>query len=178
MRRGSVSHARPLVRDVRAGDRRQPRAWTHAQGVLISKTSEYAIRALAYLGARGGGATFFLASEIARELGMPPPFLGKVLNAMVAAGLVESQRGRGGGFRLRRARKAVTLLEIVEPIDRLGDRKVCVLGQQLCGDDHACPLHASWKKSREAFLGALRSTTLADVERAEFPGSFPFRSRS
>ena len=144
---------------------------------MISKTSEYAIRALAYLGARGDGATFFLASDIALELGMPSPFLGKVLNSMVAVGLVESQRGRGGGFRLRRPAKKVTLLEIVEPIDRLGDRKVCVLGQQLCGDKHACPLHGSWKKARETFLAALRKTTLADVLRAEFPGSFPWSVR-
>jgi Rrf2 family protein len=144
---------------------------------LISKTSEYAIRALAYLGTRGDGASFLLGSHIARELGMPPPFLGKVLNSMVAVGLVESQRGRGGGFRLRRPAEAVTLFEIVEPIDRLGDRKVCVLGQQLCGDEHACPLHASWKKARETFLVSLRKTTLADVERAEFPGSFPWSVR-
>lgn len=140
---------------------------------MISRTSEYAIRALAYLGTREG-RPWMLSREIAQELGMPPPFLGKVLQTMAAVGILESQRGRGGGFRLMRPPGTVTLFEIVEPIDRLADRKMCVLGQKLCGDEHACPLHHAWKKTRETFLAALRKTTLADVERAEFPGSFPW----
>jgi Rrf2 family iron-sulfur cluster assembly transcriptional regulator len=140
---------------------------------MISRTSEYAIRAVAYLGTLEG-RPWKLSREIAAELGMPPPFLGKVLQTMAAVGIVESQRGRGGGFRLLRPPQAVTLYEIVEPIDHLGDRKMCVLGQKLCGDDHACPLHHAWKKTRETFLAALRKTTLADVERVEFPGSFPW----
>jgi Rrf2 family protein len=140
---------------------------------MISRTSEYAIRALAYLGTLDG-RPWKLGRQIASELGMPPPFLGKVLQTMAAVGIVESQRGRGGGFRLARPAHTVTLLEIVEPIDHLGSRKMCVLGQKLCGDEHACPLHHAWRKTRETFLAALRKTTLADVERAEFPGSFPW----
>jgi Rrf2 family protein len=143
---------------------------------VISRTSEYAIRALAYLGTLDA-RRFVLSRDIAGELGMPPPFLGKVLQTMATVGIVESQRGRGGGFRLLRPARAVTLYEIVEPIDHIGDRRVCVLGQKLCGDDHACPLHGAWKRSRETFLEALRKTTLADVERAEFPGSFPWNVR-
>lgn len=143
---------------------------------MISRTSEYAIRALAYLGTLED-RPWKLSREIASELGMPPPFLGKVLQTMAAVGIVESQRGRGGGFRLARPAHAVALIEIVEPIDHLGDRKMCVLGQKLCGDEHACPLHHAWKKTRETFLAALRKTTLADVERAEFPGSFPWNVR-
>lgn len=140
---------------------------------MISRTSEYAIRALAYLGTLEG-RPWKLSRDIASELGMPAPFLGKVLQTMATVGILESQRGRGGGFRLIRPPQAVTLFEIVEPIDHLGDRRMCVLGQKLCGDDHACPLHHAWKKTRETFLAALRKTTLADVERAEFPGSFPW----
>jgi Rrf2 family protein len=143
---------------------------------VISRTSEYAIRALAYLGTLEE-RPWKLSREIADELGMPAPFLGKVLQTMAAVGILESQRGRGGGFRLIRPPQTVTLFEIVEPIDHLGDRRMCVLGQKLCGDDHACPLHHAWKKTRETFLAALRKTTLADVERAEFPGSFPWNVR-
>jgi Rrf2 family protein len=140
---------------------------------VISRTSEYAIRALAYLGTLKT-RDWKLSRDIAEELGMPSPFLGKVLQTMAAVGIVESQRGRGGGFRLLRPARMVSLYEIVEPIDHLGDRRMCVLGQKLCGDEHACPLHEPWKRSRETFLAALRKTTLADVERAEFPGSVPW----
>ena len=140
---------------------------------MISRTSEYAIRALAFLGTHEGG-TWMLARDIAQELGMPPPFLGKVLQTMTAAGLLESQRGRGGGFRLLREPGSVTLLEIVEPFDHLNARRMCLLGQKLCGDEHACPLHDAWKRTKATFLTALATTTLADVERMEYPGSFPW----
>ena len=140
---------------------------------MISRTSEYAIRALAFLGSRDG-RPWMLARDIATELGMPPPFLGKVLQTMTAAGLLESQRGRGGGFRMLRDPESVTLLEIVEPLDRLSARKLCLLGQKLCGDEHACPLHDAWQRTKTSFLSALAKTTLADVERMEYRGSFPW----
>lgn len=144
---------------------------------MLSRTSAYAIRALAFLGARDG-RPWMLARDIADELGMPPPFLGKVLQTLTAAGLLESQRGRGGGFRLLRDPDSVTLIEIVEPFDRPSARKLCVLGQKLCGDEHACPLHHAWKRAQTTFLTALTNTTLADVERMEYPGSFPWGVRA
>ena len=143
---------------------------------MLSRSSEYAIRALAHLGTVQG-RPWMLSRAIAEELGMPPPFLGKVLQTLTAVGLLESQRGRGGGFRLVREPETVSLFEIVEPFDHLADRKLCVLGQKLCGDDHACPLHHAWKATRDTFLTALRTTSLADVERMQYPGSFPWNVR-
>ena len=143
---------------------------------MLSRSSEYAIRALAYLAAQKT-RPWLLSRQIAEELGMPPPFLAKILQTLAGVGILESQRGRGGGFKLLKRPEALSLYEIVEPFDHLGHRTLCVLGQKLCGDEHACPLHHAWKSSRTTFLNALEQTSLADVERMELPGSFPWNVR-
>ena len=143
---------------------------------MLSRSAEYAVRALAHLGT-GRQGTWVLSREIAEELGMPPPFLAKILQTLVSVEILASQRGRGGGFKLVRDPESLTLFEIVEPFDHLAHRTVCVLGQKLCSDEHACPLHHAWKSSRTTFLDALQRTALADVLRMEFPGSFPWGVR-
>jgi len=130
------------------------------------------VRAVAHLGA-GKNRKFVLSRQVAHDLGLPPPFLAKILQTLVSTDVLESQRGRGGGFRLRRDPDRLTLLEIVEPFDHLAHRTLCVLGQKLCSDEHACPLHYAWKSARHTFIDALARTTLADVLRTEFSGSFP-----
>ena len=143
---------------------------------MLTRSSEYAIRALTYMGTQRGRG-WMLSRKIAEELDMPPPFLAKVLQTLSGIGVLESQRGRGGGFRLRRDPATLTLLEIVEPFDHLEQRRLCVLGQKLCSDDTACPLHHTWKGVLNAFLKALRETTLADVERMGIPGGFPWNPK-
>jgi Rrf2 family protein len=143
---------------------------------MLSRSSEYAIRALSYMGARKERA-FMLSREIAEELGMPPPFLAKVLQTLAGVGILESQRGRGGGFRLARDPEKLSLFEVVEPFDHLADRKICVLGQKTCSEETACPLHHAWKATRGMFLTALEGTTLAAVERMNVPGGFPWRAK-
>jgi len=141
---------------------------------MISRSAEYAIRSLAYMGTRRD-RSWMLSREIAEELGIPPPFLAKVLQSLASTGILESQRGRGGGFRLARDPESLSLYEIVEPFDHLGDRKICVLGQKVCSEETACPLHHAWKATRGLFLTALQGTTLASVERMNVPGGFPRR---
>lgn len=131
----------------------------------ISRSSEYAIRALTYLAMQGPEASFVLAKHMAEELGIPAPFLGKILQPLVARGLLESQRGRRGGFRLARPPVEVTLFQIVDAIEHLGSGRQCFLGQAECSDDRACPMHEYWKVASEQFDAQLSNTTLADLVR-------------
>ena len=162
MQSGTPAATPPLPRFV-------PSDATRRKGsAVLSRTAEYAIRALSYLGTRNG-RPFVPAREIANELEVPRPLLGKVLQILTTAGLLQSQRGDGGSFRLVRAPKSITLIEIVEPFDHLGHRMRCVLGQKLCSKDRLCPIHGAWKQSQNTFIEALRLTTLADVERSAHP---------
>jgi Rrf2 family iron-sulfur cluster assembly transcriptional regulator len=129
----------------------------------ISRSSEYAIRALTFLALQGDQDRFFLARDMAQELSIPAPFLGKVLQPLVSRGLLISQRGRRGGFKLAQEPKAITLFHIVDAEDHLGKPRVCFLGQAECNDDRACPMHDYWKVKYDNFLLQLNSTSLLDL---------------
>lgn len=131
--------------------------------IPISRSSEYAIRALTYLALQEDRERFYLARDMAEELSIPAPFLGKVLQPLVARGLLASQRGRKGGFRLIQEPTEVSLFEIVDAEEHLGRPRVCFLGQAECTDERACPMHEYWKHSHTHFLEQLAGTTLADL---------------
>ncbi len=131
----------------------------------ISRSSEYAIRALTYLAMQGPDSGFVLAKQMAERLGIPAPFLGKTLQPLVARGILESQRGRRGGFRLAAPASEVTLYQIVDAIEHLDSVRQCFLGQAECSDERACPMHEYWKAASEKFEAQLTNTTLADVVR-------------
>ena len=138
----------------------------------LTLSSEYAIRALTYLAQRQGDG-YQLAREMAQRLGIPQPFLAKILGPLVGRGrgrgrgrgLLESQRGRGGGFQLARPPAKVTLYEIVELQETLGGPRRCFLGQAECTDQRACPMHDFWKAKSEEWESQLFGTTLEDMVR-------------
>ncbi len=132
--------------------------------IPISRSSEYAIRALAYLGQKEGNE-FSLARDMAVALDIPAPFLGKVLQPLVARRMLHSQRGRHGGFRLAVPPAEITLFQIVDSQEHLGRARQCLLGQAECSDERACPMHDFWKGASTDFLGRLANTTLSDLLR-------------
>lgn len=129
----------------------------------ITRSSEYAIRALTYLAQRSAEPGYVLARDMAEQLGIPAPFLGKLLQPLVGAGLLDSQRGRGGGFRLAQRADRIDLFQIVDTLETPGSRRACFLGQAECSDERACPLHTYWKAAKENFEQQLTRTSLADL---------------
>jgi len=82
----------------------------------LSRACGYALLALAYL-ARHGGNGPVTVDGIAAAEGLSESFLRKSLESLAGAGVLRSERGRGGGFRLARPARRITLLEVVEAVD-------------------------------------------------------------
>jgi Rrf2 family iron-sulfur cluster assembly transcriptional regulator len=129
---------------------------------MLTRSAEYAVRALSLLALRHGDGALHSA-EIASELGLPPQFLTKILRRLTTTDLVSSQRGRAGGFRLTRAADEISLLSVVQPFQDGLDGIDCLLGRGDCSDPDACPLHEPWAEIRRSFHDLLAETTLADV---------------
>jgi Rrf2 family protein len=129
---------------------------------MISRTSEYAVRSLSYMASRPRGE-FLLALDMARELGIPAAFLGKVLQPLVLRGLLTSQRGRGGGFRLAKAPEAITLLAIVQALDQEEQAAADGCGPQSPADGACCVVHAEKRRHQREFRDFLERTTLAEM---------------
>jgi len=138
--------------------------------VKFSQASEYALRALTEL-ARCEPDQWVLTSDLAELLGSPVHYLAKVLQTLARRGILESQRGRQGGFRLARPADTVTAWDVVAELDDVRKLEACVMGEADCSDETACPLHALWKQIRERFFDELQNTSLRQL--AEFQRPVP-----
>ncbi len=82
----------------------------------LTRRSEYALLALVHL-ARAKGEGWVAVSAMAEAQGLPPKFLEQLLMALKRAGLVKSQKGPHGGYRLGRPAAKITLAEVVRLLD-------------------------------------------------------------
>ena len=80
--------------------------------MLITRATEYAIRALLYLAKQPRGEIVF-KKDICQTQDITPAFLTKILQPLIKLGIVGSQRGVGGGFYLIKDPASVTLLDVV-----------------------------------------------------------------
>ncbi|MER3416921.1 MAG: hypothetical protein C4297_12015 [Gemmataceae bacterium] len=129
---------------------------------MISRTAQHAIRALVAL-AREPRGRYVGAAHVARQIAAPRNYLGKLLQNLADVGLLESQKGLGGGFRLARDPQRITLLDVAEPLDRIERRTGCILGNEECNDQVGCAVHQRWKRVRARYLQLLSQTTIADL---------------
>jgi Rrf2 family protein len=82
----------------------------------LSKTTSYTIHALVYMARQQDDQP--LASHVAaREQGLPAVYLARGFQLLVAVGILKSVQGPNGGYRLAKAPKDITLLEIIEAVD-------------------------------------------------------------
>ncbi len=128
---------------------------------MISKTATHALNAMTVLAEEPG--EFQGATSIAERIGAPQNYLGKLLQGLIQSGVVYSQKGMGGGFRLARPPEAISLFDIVEPVDHVSRWEGCFLGRDSCSAENACALHDKWVAVRDAYLATLKETTLADL---------------
>ena len=127
---------------------------------MLSKTVEYALRAVCYLASQAPAAC--TTDQIAEVTKVTPAYLSKVLQNLTRKGIVHSQRGIGGGMTLVKTPAELTILEVVnavEPINRIHE---CPLGLEAHGV-RLCPLHRRLDNALAMMEQAFGRTTLAEV---------------
>jgi Rrf2 family iron-sulfur cluster assembly transcriptional regulator len=129
---------------------------------MLSMTAQYALRAFVYIAAQEAKRPV-LAKEIAAHTGVPAQYLSRILRDAVRAGLLESARGVGGGFRLARPAGRIRLFDVLAAYDNVLDRSRCPFGQPKCNDDHPCGFHRYWKPIALAYRNMLENITLDRV---------------
>ncbi len=129
---------------------------------MISQTSEYALRIMAFL-AQQPRDTLVPAVAMEGKVRVPANYRGKILNQLTRAGLLESTRGRTGGFRLARPAARIALIDVVAPFEPVTSVRTCVLGSERCRDSKPCAAHDRWRRAGAARDEFLRGTTVADV---------------
>ncbi len=127
--------------------------------VIFSKKCEYGLQAVLYLAARHSGEVI-PADEIARKLNIPKEFVSKILQSLTESGIVDSRKGKSGGFFLAKDPSRIRLIDIVAAIDGLGMFNNCVLGFPNCSPDNPCPLHSKWGELRTKAYNMLTDETI------------------
>lgn len=127
---------------------------------MFSQTVEYALRAVVFLAQHPDRSR--TTEQVAEATKVPPAYLAKLMQGLVRAGVVRSQRGVGGGVMLARVPDELTLLEVVNAVDPIKRITTCPLDLASHGV-HLCPLHKRLDSALAMVEDAFRSTTLAEV---------------
>jgi Rrf2 family protein len=135
--------------------------------MLISKTSRYALQAATCLAECWEEGESVRVGDIADHLDVPRNYLSKTLHQLARQGVLISERGPSGGFRLAADPASITLAEIVEPLEPSLSEQHCLLGRTTCSDDDPCMAHSRWKKLSGDLRSFLADTSLADLARRE-----------
>lgn len=128
---------------------------------MLSQGVGYSITALGCIASAGGKSV--LVKDIAECGGIPAPYLAKIINALAKRGLVNTQRGVGGGVMLARSAAEISLYDLCVALDDPAVLPTCLLGGAACSDERACPAHQFWKVERQKIIDFLSSTSVADV---------------
>jgi Rrf2 family protein len=138
--------------------------------MLFSTKAEYGIRLMVALGRLEGGPAVPLATLAASET-LPPAYLEHLAAKLREAGLVASQRGAHGGYRLGRPASEIRMLEVVEALEGPIAPMECFDpdgdGRVLCSHesdgDRACATKLLWTRVHGGITRALSGTTLAEL---------------
>jgi Rrf2 family protein len=136
--------------------------------VKLSKKGEYALRSLINLGiAAEMKRSLVQVSEMAKAEQLPVKFLEQILQALKEAGIVESRRGKFGGYRLGRPANKIFIGEVVRLIDGplapIGCVSQTAYERCSCPDEVHCGLRMLMVDVRNAIANILDRYTLADV---------------
>ena len=128
----------------------------------LSRLTDYAVVVLVKL-ARSGGVT--TSTSLAADTGIPEPTVAKVLKALAGGGLVASQRGARGGYRLGLSLDAISITRVITAIDGPIALASCVDGGVGgCQAETLCPIRGRWDVVNTAIRTTLDGITLADME--------------
>ena len=133
--------------------------------VILSRTGEYALRAVLYLARQGNDAPIRV-DDIARALSVPRNYLSKILHELGRSGVLVSSRGPKGGFQLAFPAETLSLEDVVGRFDPLEREPACLLGQAGgCNDEDPCVAHDRWRELNQRRISFFRETTVAELLR-------------
>jgi len=135
--------------------------------VNVSAKVDYGIRALVALAAEGGGPV--KAEALATAQDIPVNFLENILGDLRRAGIVATQRGQEGGYRLARPAAEITLADVIRPLDGPLAAVRGVRPEALSYGPPTEHLKDVWVAVRASLRAVLEAVTVADVAQGRLP---------
>jgi Rrf2 family iron-sulfur cluster assembly transcriptional regulator len=134
---------------------------------MLSNTCKYGIRAVIYLAANAGQEKKIGIKTISHELGIPTPFLGKILQSMAKHKILSSTKGPHGGFGLGKSAEKITLMDIILIIDGEDVLDMCLIDLKTCkkidAEGSPCPIHGKYVSIRNQIVELFNQQTIAGL---------------
>lgn len=130
---------------------------------MLAKGTEYAVRAMVYIRLQNDDNKRPGIMDIAQSIEAPQAFTAKVLQTLSKHNLVQSMKGRGGGFFFTEEHQQISLFDVINVME--GDKLFtqCGFGLKTCEDEKPCPLHEEYKKLIDGFYQMLSTQTIVKV---------------
>jgi FeS assembly SUF system regulator len=129
--------------------------------IRMSKLTDYAIVLLAHVAREERTLT---AQELAVRSRVPLPTVSKLCKELSRAGLLQSHRGRHGGYSLTRAPASISVAEVVEALEGPIALTECgSTGEDACGIEPFCLAKGTWDPVSRAVQQALRALPLSEI---------------
>ena len=134
---------------------------------LITRNTDYAIRALCFIAQNGKEKEIISAAELVRKLKIPRPFLRKILQILNKRGILSSRKGLGGGFSLAIPPKNIFLIDLIETLQGSLKLTECIFKKRICSDIKTCVLKKKIGALERYMTSELKAITLASLLQEE-----------
>ena len=132
--------------------------------MLLSKASEYGIKATIFIASKALMDTNTNLNEVSESIGSPIAYTAKILQDLVKHNILKSIRGARGGFTINKQDlEELNLLSIVICIDGPSSLTRCILGLKNCSSTNPCPLHTNYSEIREKTILMFQKSKVKDL---------------
>ncbi|MFN8208112.1 MAG: Rrf2 family transcriptional regulator [Bacteroidales bacterium] len=131
----------------------------------LSKTSEYALQVMSLMAQEP--TRLYRTDDIYGELRIPYRYLRKLMTSLVKNGLIASEQGKYGGYRITRPLETISLMDILNACGENYLANQCFFGFGNCALKLKCMMHDKWISIRENTMQVLVDTSLADIKKTD-----------
>jgi Rrf2 family protein len=128
----------------------------------LSKKADYALIAMKHLATRPDSASAS-AREIAEQYDIPIELLAKVLQRLARRGLLTSQQGTRGGYRLSRPSSVISVADVIQAIDGPLTVTACSSDAENCGQYAKCSVRDPLWRIKDRIVAALATCSLEEM---------------
>lgn len=141
--------------------------------MLFNKGTEYSIQILLFMSGLKLDDTFISAADIAEKIKLPKEFLSKILQSLAHIGIVQSQKGKNGGFKLNKPAKDIGLIDLINVFEDKSFFTTCILGLHSSCEGCGCPMHSDWEHVKMEII----NTKISDLKKIGIKSDLLFLNR-
>jgi Rrf2 family protein len=130
---------------------------------MLSNTSKYAIRAVIYLSLYSGKDNKIGIKQISKDLNIPTPFLGKILQILAKHKILSSTKGPHGGFGLGKKADEIKLIDVVDIVDGRDMFLKCLIRLENCNEKEPCSMHDKYSEIRSSLLNLFKNQNISEL---------------